>query len=528
MVGGGPAGLTVAEALHRRGHSVLLVEAGPAAPPPGGVPIDTTTSVGLPYPVERSRTSGLGGSSLHWDIETPLGAPFVRLRELDDVDFESRPGLDTTGWPFPKSALTSAYETAWGLFGLERTASDDRQMSAGTEDIESRVFRFGPAAAFSHDLPARLGPTQVRSGWTVTEIVMAPGGQAVGHLRCRAPDGADVTVTSQVYVLAAGGVENARLLLASRGASPHGVGNGHDLVGRYFMEHPHLSVGTLSPSDDRLLRDTTPWARRLEGGRVVERRFGLPESVLRAQGLAGAAFRVQPLPVTQPVRPRRRPLDASSLQARDELLEAIRRRHAGDILRRSPAIRVAAPDLARLARHRLRLRVGVRSRPRAFRITMMAEQLPSRDSRVLLTGVPDPFGVPRAALDLRLGDRDLSSMRRSLALVSGPLARSMGGTVHAEPDDVVAGDVEWGWHHMGTTRMAADPRHGVVDPDGRLHHVRNLWVAGSSVFPTGGYANPTLTMVALAVRLAEHLHRHLGAPAVGRVASSDEAAPRPS
>jgi choline dehydrogenase-like flavoprotein len=147
-----------------------------------------------------------------------------------------------------------------------------------------------------------------------------------------------------------------------------------------------------------------------------------------------------------------------------------------------------------------------------------AEQAPNPDSRVTLTGERDALGMPRVALDWRLSPIDKRSVRVTMEALDGELRRLDLGTCTPEPwlaedgpdwevDPLISNHPIGGFHHMGTTRMAASPRAGVVDADCRVHGVANLYVAGSSVFPTGGWANPTLTIVALALRLADHLGR---------------------
>jgi choline dehydrogenase-like flavoprotein len=141
---------------------------------------------------------------------------------------------------------------------------------------------------------------------------------------------------------------------------------------------------------------------------------------------------------------------------------------------------------------------------------VMAEQQPNPDSRVTLSDKTDRLGVPRVSLDWRITDFDRYSMRRSLQIVARTMERSkLGRIVWILGDESPPVLIRGGWHHMGTTRMHRDSRMGVVDDNCRVHGCENLFVAGSSVFPTGGASNPTLTIVALALRLAKHIE-HLG------------------
>ncbi len=147
-------------------------------------------------------------------------------------------------------------------------------------------------------------------------------------------------------------------------------------------------------------------------------------------------------------------------------------------------------------------------------ITVM-EQQPNPSSRVTLDASRDVLGLPRARLDWRLGGLEYRTLRRNQDIILASLSRlglqcSLGAPCGASDADGAEPAPRWVWHHMGPTRMAISPRDGVVDPDCRVHGVRNLYIAGSSVFPTGGNDMPTLTIVALAHRLADHLKARLG------------------
>lgn len=510
VVGGGPAGLTVASRLADTGLTVLLLEAGAAAPPPGGADITSTRSVGLPYPLLASRARGLGGSSLRWDIVTPAGSPFVRLRELDELDFEQRTTPPVPGWPFSKAHLDRYYAAAWEVFGLSRPDPAREQVLAGP--VESRTFSFGPASTFTTRLPAALAAhahVTVLTDALVTDIRSDERSGRVSGLRCRTSQGRTLTATADRYVLAAGGLENARLLLASRSSQPVGLGNAHDHVGRYFMEHPHYASAVLVPGDGRLARDPQAWDLLASRGRAEQRKYAVAPDVVRAEGLLNAAFYLAPRSWTKPVPVAGGRLDEQGMRAVHQV--------RGELFgRRLPSweatVRLAgsSPALGRSALRQLVAQRAQRSgRPSRwqpmFTVAVMAEQEPLSGSRLRLTDVPDEAGVPQALLDWRTGPTDAQSMRRSQALVGTALQEAYGGTVHSLLDGVELPHLGVGYHHMGTTRMAPAAVDGVVDPDCRVHGVDNLYLAGSSVFPTGGFANPTLTVVALAVRLAEHL-----------------------
>lgn len=518
VIGAGPAGLAVAAELMGSGLRVLVLESGSAQPPPGGERYGSSRSRGLPVELETSRVRGVGGSAQHWDIVTPAGGPRVRLRELDELDFEDRPGVRSPGWPLSRSSLDRYYARARELFGLPPARSDD-DAPLGTS-LRTRTYVFGTASTFTRTVPSRLASdpdTAVVTEAVATELHSDGPGTAVTSLSARRRDGRALTVRARRYVLAAGGVENPRLLLASRGATPGGVGNEHDQVGRWFMAHPHYGSGLVVPPDHRLRHRSDAWDLVLRNGHPVQRKYALIDEVMRREGLLNITYLLWPREPSAvvPLTPSGRH-DARGLSAvRHVRKAAITRTPSPGTLRDLATLVWAVPTMGvYVARQRRAVAAETRGRhsrlPLILTLGAMAEQVPRADSRVRLNGAVDAFGVPEADVDWQVGESDGEAMRRTHDLVAPTLSTVLGARIAplirpGELPSLWTGD-----HHIGTTRMSHRPKDGVVDPDLRVHGVRNLFVAGSSVFPTAGSANPTLTIVALSMRLAELLRKELG------------------
>ena len=510
IVGAGPAGLSIASILARAGIETLLLEAADTALPRKD--LETVQATGLPYNTALKRGRGLGGGSLTWNIETPVGSPYVRLWELDDLDFEARPGVRDIGWPFGKSELQPFYRDAWGLFGLPPLdgATDD----VGVDGIEVLPFRMGPAATFSEQLPAALTASdhvRIVTGAVVTDIRTDVDEGTVSSLRCATPSGGELTVDADVYVLAGGAIEIARLLLASRSRQSSGLGNAHDHVGRYFMEHPHYDSGLVLPNDYRLVLEPSSWDVHERSSLAIQRKHQLTRSLVESEGLLATSFYVRPRPPKDVFHFNPEgDLDVRRTDALQRMTRALPRGRLpirlllGD-LKAIPALPRAIAQAAAQSRSHRAVRSGqpTTAPPPLMTLRAMAEQLPDRLSRVTLGDKRDRFGVPVARLHWRISDADRRSMARSQELAGPRIAAVLGAPVRS----LIGAETRvWGGsHQMGTTRMAASPRDGVVDADCRVHGLSNLYIGGASVFPTVGMANPTLTAVALALRLGAHL-----------------------
>lgn len=515
VIGAGPAGLTVAHELLGSGLHILVLEAGSASPPTGGVDVDTTVNVGLPYCPQSTRSSGVGGSSLRWNVETPLGPRFIRLKELDEIDFEDRPWLTTSGWPLRRASLAPYYRRARELFGIGPAV--DGQDAVVQLGVERRVYSFAPADTFTSRIPGVLRDNPhvtLHTGCTVTDV--RTDRRNVTSLGCRSQEGQEFTVEARVYVLAGGAIENARLLLASTSASPTGLGNSHDQVGRHFMEHPHYVSGIAVPIGGASARRPPSCDLSEVDGTVQQDKFALAPEALRREGLLNAAYKVKPYDRISSVGfGRDAGVDQPTLDAYFAARLAWRRRQPGNLtVEQVVRLGAAVPALGRYAAQRARLQAGgVASVHDGARVMVMGEQEPSPHSRVRLGSKPDRFGVPLAELDWRLTPFDIASMVRGQQLVAAGLGAAVGARVISTLGPEGVPTPGGGAHHMGTTRMSTHPSSGVVDETCRVHEVGNLFVAGSSVFPTGGAANPTLSIVALAARLADHIAREVGSPA---------------
>jgi len=323
----------------------------------------------------------------------------------------------------------------------------------------------------------------------VIELRSNREGNRIESVDAVALDGTARRIRARWYVLAAGAIENARLLLASNRVEAHGIGNRHDLVGRFFMEHPRATVGEVWSRQGRKLLETYDYCPFGKTD-VLPGIATSPRLTQEKRILSGCMTLLDEVGPGQSMR-------ATSALDFEDLLQV--RRDLEPPAPEPPPRRASRPD---------------QSESTGIWIVVRSEQAPSPDSRITLSQERDAAGQRRVRLDLRFSPQDKRTLRVMAETLGAELGRlGMGRVWLAEvfrrSDDDWSGvpGLRVGFHHMGTTRMADDPRKGVVDADCRVHGIANLYVTGSSVFVTGGWANPTLTVVALALRLAEHLKR---------------------
>ena len=495
IVGAGPAGISIARELAGSGIRVCLLESGgpnvePRAQWPSRGEID-----GYPlHLLEESRVRAFGGTLRHPHL---LDGGWA-ARPLDPIDFESRPERPESGWPFDRDHLIPYYVRAqhncglapYDLVNADPTA--DGRPAAPVQDIEleTTLFQFSDAD-FQDALPLLTNSSNVRVllRCRVAGITTDPSGRRVESITAVREDRSRVVVRPRLVVLATGGIENARLLLTAD--SGRGLGNEHDLVGRYFGERMALPVGHVVLSGSRTVDDAAFFFRRNDATGALR----IAERIQRDKGLLNCAFYLVPRPAAAAT---------PAIRSLSTLLKAIGRRPrvdgVGTHLRN---VVEGLPDVADMALS------SVVSRPRTLILRAQGEHAPNRDSRVSLGSRRDDLGVPVARVTWQPTAQDRESIRTSTGILDAVFRTSGFGYVKTMFDDVPATLVEGSHHHMGTTRMNVDPAKGVVDANSRVHSLANLYVAGSSVFPTYGASNPTMTIVALSLRLADHLRRVL-------------------
>ena len=305
-----------------------------------------------------------------------------------------------------------------------------------------------------------------------------PDGTRIERLRIDCLNGRQHTVTAKVFVLAAGGIENPRLLLLSNERSPTGIGNAHDIVGRYFMDHLHV-LGTLVPSDRALFDRAGPYdVRALPDGRVMGCKLNVAPAVMEREGLMNSALKLD-------ARIPRRPLPA----------------FAGTYARLMVKHRQLRPSYfgwSELAAPTRRFA--------EFATHLQIELAPVPSNRVTLSAERDRLGRPLPSVHWRWDELSRRSVHGAARILAASLARAGLGRLEMPGGDPPPLPNALGInHHIGATRIHTDPKQGVVDANCKVHGVSNLFIAGSSVFPTGGYANPTLTIIALAIRLGDRV-----------------------
>lgn len=537
IIGSGPAGLTIARELMGQNFRVCLLESGDIEFNEQSQTLAKGTTVSPhAYPegeLTRGRCRQVGGSANYWNIQVRLGDTtnyHVRHVPLDPLDFEPRDWLPYSGWPFDYNHLEPFYHRAQhicqvGPFAYDADFWEDetnRRLPLG-DRVVTNLFQFGPSAAFISDHRDAVGQASNITGYYnahVLEIEANESGTQISRIHGASKPGQEFRVSARIVILATGGFENARLLLLSNKQQPNGLGNQHDLVGRFFMDHPGFRLGVVIPFDRKIFDSTALYDLRRVNGTPILARLNLAESVLRQEKLlnvctmlvpkpAGYGLAVKPL--MQLVRSLRRgKLPKDSLKAMGKVLAnlgdtavfAYRRKFGGSPSRYS----TSRGGWSYLDKKPQRFSF--------FEAIAQIEQAPNPDNRVTLGSERDEFGRPKIKFHWTWSDIDLRSVRRTIEILQEEFIRSGIGQLYSlydlngatiEVDGQELPKFNSTHHHMGTTRMDNDPTQGVVDANCQVHGISNLYVAGSSVFPTVGYSNPTLTIVALAVRLADHI-----------------------
>jgi choline dehydrogenase-like flavoprotein len=494
IVGAGAAGITLAREFNGSGLTCVLLESG-------GTEFDSRTqklyagdNIGRPFlDLTTCRLRYFGGTTNHWS---------GWCLPLDSVDFEKREGLPYRGWPIGRFGLHRWYRRAQDVcqIGPFDYAPDHWGVVQTKLPAPFRGPHFVPRIA-QLSPPTRFGPAygpELRSSSNVTVYLQAnackfemnDAGSRVESLSVRTLPGRGFKIIAKVFIVAAGGIENARLLLASGTTEGQGVGDGRDLIGRFFMTHICCWAGLLVVTDPPTDFYFDPGYFRTYADGSQSRAFvpfvGLSEETMQ-----------------------RRQLPNIKLMWKYESPEASRTAASGPTGQLTDLHSVlhdveGRPDYVNSKVFR---REGLPvTGPKLF---LNLEPMPNPDSRIRLSGERDAIGMRKVAVDWQLTAEDKRNGAAILRLLGAETARTGFGRLRSFLED--GDDAQWpadmygDQHHIGTTRMHPDPSLGVVNEDCRVHGVANLYVAGSSVFPTAGAANPTLTITALALRLADHL-----------------------
>lgn len=513
IIGAGAAGIALAKAFSNTDRRVVILESGSFEFNQDTQSLYQGKNVGIPYfPLHASRLRFFGGTTNHW------GGYCDPFKEFD---FVRREGIPHTGWPIQKADIDPYYSEAADFCRITVKEWDDDywekvddvpafQFDDGR--VDNKVIQITPTTSRHFGSIYREAVTTAENitiylNANVTGIVSNEAGRQVTHVEAATLAGNRFHVKARQFILAAGGIENPRILLLSTRRHRNGLGNQHDLVGRFFIEHPRFTAGLFYPASDEV--DISFYNSHKVNGVLIKGHLELSREVLEAEQLVDVQMRLTPVYDQKYV-------DALGTKSGHSLIYMMKSLSHGK-----------APD--QFSKHLSRVVFDIENLPlyaysKYFKdslpvhhveLVTRLDAVPNPDSRVKLSADErDQLGQPRVELDWRLSDIDRRSAVRAMEIVGEKFGQHGLGRVQMfinENDREWPADTAGGFHHMGTTRMSDDPKQGVVDKNCKVHGIANLYVAGSSVFTTAGSGSPTLTIVALALRLADHLKKGIAA-----------------
>lgn len=482
LIGAGAAGITIAKQFIKKRFQILLIESGDfefsretqdlyKGEVEGNLP-------GSNDYLHSSRLRYFGGSTNHWS---------GWCRPLDHIDFEKRDWVPNSGWPISRPDLEPYYRGAEKLVGIHPFPElESKQTDWASSDIELLKVR-APYFQFSTP-PTRFGieyredilnaeNIDLLINANVSDIRLKDGNTQVDRIRAVSLNKNHVSIQAKQLILACGGIENPRILLNCRKDVPPGIGNQNGVVGKYFIEHPHyfrttgwLLTWSFKEWDNFWYKVDRRVRHHLEKPRL-KKVYCITEKTMREEELLNISVDII----------NKSDLENAQLDE-DEKLFAYSIKELSEKFLMDP---------------------GVLEDALISKLYIRAEQEPVESNRVSLIDEKDHLGMQKIKLRCQVYNHEMQSYQRSLELIARAFGLERRGRmrIEIENDSPVAG----GAHHIGTTRMSNNPNRGVVDLNCKVHGLDNLYIAGSSVFPTAGFANPTLTILALALRLADHI-----------------------
>ncbi|GAB4240426.1 MAG: GMC family oxidoreductase [Elainellaceae cyanobacterium] len=512
IVGSGPAGLSIAKEFAGTNIQVWVLESGGKTEEPDTQALYNIENVGAPRTIDQSlmRTRIYGGTSHIW---TGRCAPF------SEIDFQHRPWVPYSGWPITRKELDPYLERAGINLGLGPHCYDERlwklfkntppKPAVDTTHLKPEFWQFSKSIDNAGE-PARFGRNFMPSGASnihlllhanVTHINTDEEGRRFESVEVSTLEKKTAQIKAKAVVLCCGGIENARLLLASNRLLPQGLGNQTDMVGRFLMDHLGCVVGIFDNRRANKVRSRYGhyWIDNEQGRHVYLHGLALSPTVQKHEQLLNCAASLEEYSAGNDPWLTIRQLRSA---LKDQKITPQTYREALAILARPQTLVQGA--YRRYVKHRPPL-------VQAERVDLycLVEQQPDPNSRVTLSTEKDALGMPISRIDWKVSEMERQSIRRLSHLICQEFRRiGLPQPQLAEwlddKENWMSGIVDRA-HHTGTTRMTLNPKEGVVDTNCQVHGVEGLFVAGSSVFPTSGHANPTLMLVALSIRLADWL-----------------------
>lgn len=488
IVGAGAAGISMALEFMNTPYKVILLEGGGFEYDDKVQELYEGKTTGQHYfPLKSIRLHYFGGTTGHWA---------GWCAEFDEIDFKKRDWIPLSGWPITLNDVKPFYPRAQkyvevenGDFTVDYWHEKDNTLQPfplNENKVWSKMWQFSPPTRFGNKYKDAIVKAKNIHLYTYANLVDITANENVSEIKSvTVKNYADKqhTVKAKHFILACSSVQNARILLAANKQAPKGLGNDNDHVGRYFMEHLEIKTSSLwlaDPADVKLY--------------MVE--FGVTKA--RAE-----------LAISEQMQTKYKTLNGTSSLSPLEIAQ----NQAAFIEVWTNEKDAMNKTLKKLHSDSSNTKLNIPKGFKAYQLFTRMEQSPNPNSRVTLDTEKDSLGMPRAQLNWQLTPLEKHSLRMINSVIGQEVGRASMGRVKLydylqdEADETWPSFTGGGWHHMGTTRMSADPRQGVVDENCKVHNIANLHVAGASCYVTAGAVNPTLTLIALTIRLSDHLKK---------------------